>query len=204
MKPIFLRLILATTFLLPGLCRSQLVFFKGTVKSDITGGQNEVRQTWKTIIAFEPSSGNLVKLNYLSTPGGLKVFTDEQVNGFVSSQVTFAKGRTNTVLAATQSSSTDTNEQASASACFMRGSNSRLTLGKTNTIVFPKVLTWSYNGLGPSSATGAMTSWSETGVLSFDAQSTLSSDSQGEALSDAENRLRGYLQTLGYRELAIK
>ena len=203
MKPIFLRLLLIAAFLPPSLCRSQLVFFKGTIKSDIAGGQNEVRQTWRTIVVFEPSSGNLVKLNYLSASGGLKVFTDEQIGGFVSTQVTFARGRTNTVLAAAQSS-TDTNSQVSATACFLRGANTRLNLTRTNTLLFPKLLNWSYNGLGASSATGSMTSWLETGVLSFDAASTLTANSQNEALIDAETRLRGYLQTLGYREVVIK
>jgi hypothetical protein len=199
-KKALLQLILGLS-LVPVCSHAELLFYRGTVKADSIGDNSELRRRWHVFLVIDHDAGTMAKLSYLPS-GRLKIFTVEDLTGIQPTAVSLGHGHTNTVLAQAESS-VNTNNQATVKATFASGANHKLKVNKGATLSFPGVLGWSHQGVFPSAVTGANTSVEETGVMVFDSSATVSSNSQGETLPAAEQRLRLYLQSHGFRETIL-
>jgi hypothetical protein len=202
MKNYFFGLILACSLVVPAVSNAELLIYRGSMNMRRAGNGGESHHTYRVYVLVDHATAQVTKINYYPVAGGLFYSVDDPVS-FSTSSVEIANGRSNTVLAAGESSVND-NNQATISSAFVKGTNARLPVKHGVVLEFPRLFDWNYSGLRPLPERTSSETWQETGLLAYDRAGSVYSNAHEETVADARGRITARLEAMGYREVKLQ
>jgi hypothetical protein len=181
------------------LANAEVLFYKGPMKTRRSGDGADSRQTFRTYLLLDHASGAVGRINFYPAGSFYSIEPDQVLS---TNLLRLPNGKTGTVLA---SARTDQSEgQTVVSSAFARGNNTRLQVAHNACITFPRTFDWNSRNLVSSGDPLVTDLLEETGLVTLDDATTVTSNNKSETLADAKARVTRHLESLGYREIIVK
>jgi hypothetical protein len=177
---------------------AEVILYKGTVKVTYTGQNQTMKLSFKAFLVVDHDTADVAELLYASVSG-----TKFYSTGFLTNQhiVEVTGARLKQYSALTRpASDCDIADGLTGEAVVLQGANSLLAVGTNTTISFPKTLTSVEQGYSEDSGPASLINGTLT--ASFDKNRTIASNTAGDTLDSAFDKLVAYVQSLGYTEAA--
>jgi hypothetical protein len=196
MKKLILPLVLLSTLLTQIPARAELLVYKGIETETITGQGSVLRINSKVFVIVDHETGQLARLAYATINGVKRHSTSQDTNTHIV-QVSGKNDRIYSVISRIPSDCEGATSPGH-EALILKGANATLTFKAGETTSFPRTLTDYGIGFFFSTSTGEPGIDEGKAVLVFSQKETIASNTAGESLDMAYNRLLAYVQSLGF------